>query len=161
MDANLSGLILGLRLSTTAADIYRALIEATGFSTRRILEAFEKERIPVEELIAVGGIAERSPLLLQIYADITRRAIAVAEAGNACALGAAMLGAVAAGRERGGHASLVEAAHAMARLSGEAVVPRPREAEAYDTLYREWLELHDHFGRGGSGVMARLKGAGR
>ena len=97
VDANLSGLIVGLTLSTTAPEIYRALIEATAFSTRRILEAFEGKQIPVEELIAVGGLAERSPLLLQIYADVTRRPIALADTANASALGAAMLGAVAAG----------------------------------------------------------------
>ncbi len=157
VDANLSGLIVGLTLSTTAPEIYRALIEATGYSTRRILEAFEAQRIPVTELIAVGGLAERSPLLLQVYADITRRPIALAATANASALGAAMLGAVAAGVERGGHASFVGAARAMAHLKADTVRPDPEAAAAYDSLYRDWLELHDHFGRGGSGVMARLR----
>ena len=157
VDANLSGLILGLTLSTTAAEIYRALIEATGFSTRRILDAFEAEKIPVRELIAVGGLAERSPLLVQIYADITRRPIALAATANASALGAAMLGAVAAGVARGGHASFVDAARSMAHLKDKRVEPDPASATAYDALYRDWLELHDHFGRGGSGVMARLR----
>jgi len=157
VDANLSGLLVGLTLSTTAAEIYRALIEATGFSTRRILDAFEAERIPVRELIAVGGLAERSPLLVQIYADITRRPIALAATANASALGAAMLGAVAAGVSRGGHASFVDAARAMAHLKEKRVVPDPSAAAAYDALYRDWLELHDHFGRGGTGVMARLR----
>lgn len=157
VDANLSGLIVGLTLATTAGDIYRALIEATGFSTRRILEAFERERIAVDQLIAVGGLARSSPLLLQVYADITRRPIRLAASANACALGAAMLGAVAAGPARGGHRSLVEAARAMARLEDTAIAPDPEAAAAYDELYREWLGLHDHFGRGGTGVMARLR----
>ena len=114
-----------MTLATTAGDIYRALIEATAFSTRRILDAFEKERIPVTELIAVGGLAERSPLLLQIYADVTRRPIGLADAVNASALGAAMLGAVAAGPAGGGHASFADAARAMAHLKPERVAPDP------------------------------------
>ena len=157
VDANLSGLIVGLTLSTTAAEIYRALIEATAFSTRRILEAFEARQIPVEELIAVGGLAERSPLLLQIYADVTRRPIALADTANASALGAAMLGAVAAGAERGGHASFVDAARSMAHLKETIIAPDAGAAAAYDALYRDWIELHDHFGRGGTDVMARLR----
>ncbi len=132
VDANLSGLIVGLTLSTTAPEIYRALVEATAFSTRRILEAFEAKQIPVEELIAVGGLAERSPLLLQIYADVTRRPIGLADTANASALGAAMLGAVAAGAERGGHASFVDAARAMARRRGARIEPSPAAAAAYD-----------------------------
>jgi L-ribulokinase len=157
VDANLSGLLVGMTLATSAADVYRALIEATAFSTRRILDAFGKERIPVNELIAVGGLAERSPLLLQIYADVTRRPIALAATVNASALGAAMLGAVAAGTGRGGHASFVDAARAMAHLKEARVAPDPAAAAAYDALYPDWLELHDHFGRGGTGVMARLR----
>ena len=156
VDANLSGLIVGLTLATTAGDIYRALIEATAFSTRRILDAFEKERIPVTELIGVGGLAERSPLLLQIYADVTRRPIGLAAAVNASALGAAMLGAVAAGPASGGHGSFADAARAMARLKPERVTPDAARADAYDALYRDWLELHDHFGKG-TDLMRRLR----
>ncbi len=157
VDANLTGLLVGMTLATTAGDIYRALIEATAFSTRRILDAFEEKRIPVEELIAVGGLAERSPLLVQIYADVTRRPIGLAAAVNASALGAAMLGAVAAGPGQGGHASFADAARAMARLKPERVSPRPEAADAYDALYGDWLELHDHFGRA-TDLMRRLKG---
>jgi L-ribulokinase len=156
VDANLSGLLVGMTLATTAGDIYRALIEATAFSTRRIMDAFEKESIPVRELIAVGGLAERSPLLLQIYADVTGCPIGLAAAPNASALGAAMLGAVAAGPARGGHASLADAARAMASLKPQRVSPDPARAGAYDALYLEWLELHDHFGRG-TDLMRRLK----
>jgi L-ribulokinase len=157
-DANLSGLLVGLTLSTTAAEIYRALIEATAFSTRRILDAFEAQRISVREIVAVGGLAERSPLLLRIYAAVTRRPIALAATANASALGAAMLGAVAAGVERGGHASFVDAARAMAHLRPGRIEPDPKAADAYDALYRDWLALHDHFGRGpGAAIMTRLR----
>ncbi|HKD18445.1 MAG TPA: ribulokinase [Thermoanaerobaculia bacterium] len=158
VDANLSGLLVGLTLATTPAEIYRALIEATAFSTRRILDAFEAQRIPVREIVAVGGLAERSPLLLRIYADVTRRPIALAASANASALGAAMLGAVAAGVERGGHASFVDAAGAMAHLKPGRIEPDPKAADAYDALYPDWLALHDHFGRGpGAALMTRLR----
>jgi len=158
VDANLSGLLVGLTLATTPAEIYRALIEATAFSTRRILDAFEAQRIPVREIVAVGGLAERSPLLLRIYADVTRRPIALAASANASALGAAMLGAVAAGVERGGHSSFVDAAGAMAHLKPGRIEPDPKAADAYDALYPDWLALHDHFGRGpGAALMTRLR----
>jgi L-ribulokinase len=160
VDANLSGLIVGLTLSTTAAEIYRALIEATAFSTRRILDSFVAEGIGCDELVAVGGLAERSPLLVQIYADVTRRPIALAATANASALGAAMLGAVAAGPERGGHSSFADAARAMAHLKETRIPPDPAAADRYDALYRDWLELHDHFGRGGTDIMKRLRRRG-
>ena len=157
MRAELSGLMVGMRLSTTAGDLYRSLIEASAFGTRRILASFEAASIPVGELISVGGLAERSPLLLQVYADITGRPLRLASARNVCALGAAMLGAVAAGDTCGGHASLADAARAMARLADDVAVPDRTRASVYDELYGHYLVLHDHFGRGGNEVMARLR----
>ena len=156
-NAELSGLLIGMTLATTRGDVYRSLVEATGFGTLRILDAFADQHVPVTELIAVGGLAERSPLLLQIYADITRRPIRLAASANASATGAAMLGAVAAGESAGGHASFVSAAAHMAALKPGGVEPNEASARAYDDLYREYLELHDHFGRGGSEMMARLR----
>jgi len=155
-NADLTGLLVGLTLSTTRGQIYRSLMEATGYGTRRILEAFDQQGIPVTELIAVGGLAERSPLLLQIYADITRRPIRVASA-DASALGAAMLGAVAAGEPAGGHRSLLEAAASMTCLAAGQVDPDERASRVYDELYGEYLALHDYFGRGGNDVMIRLR----
>ena len=146
-----------MTLATTAATSTGACIEATGFGTRRILDAFAAREVPVTELIAVGGLAERSPLLLQIYADITRRPIAPCRVANASATGAAMLGAVAAGERAGGHASFVAAAAHMAALQPGRVDPSPARADLYDALYREYLELHDHFGRGGTAMMSRLR----
>ena len=156
-NADLSGLLVGLTLQTTAGELYRSLIEATGFGTRRILDAFEAERIPVTELIATGGLAERSPLLLRIYADITQRPIRLAASPNASALGAAILGAVAAGSERGGHDSLKAGVERMAGLGEETIQPDVAAGQTYDALYREYLELHDHFGRGGTDLMSRLR----
>jgi L-ribulokinase len=156
-NAELSGALVGLTLATTRGDVYRSLVEATAFGARRILDAFAVRDVPVTELIAVGGLAERSPLLLQVYADVTGRPLGLAASPNASATGAAMLGAVAAGESAGGHASFVAAASHMAALKPGRIEPDPRRADLYDGLYREYLELHDHFGRGGSGMMARLR----
>jgi L-ribulokinase len=156
-NADLSGVLAGMTLATTRGDVYRSLVEATGFGTRRILDAFADREVPVTELIAVGGLAERSPLLLQVYADITRRPIGLAASANASATGAAMLGAVAAGERAGGHSSFAAAAAHMAALRPGRIEPDPARAARYDGLYREYLELHDHFGRGGTAMMTRLR----
>ncbi len=156
-NADLSGLLVGMTLATTRGDVYRSLIDATGFGTRRILDAFAEQEVPVTELVAVGGLATRSPLLLQVYADITRRPIRLAASAHASATGAAMLGAVAAGESAGGHGSFVAAAAHMAALKPGIVEPHEGRSRAYDDLYRQYLELHDHFGRGGSDTMTRLR----
>ena len=156
-NTDLSGLIVGLSLQTTPGELYRSLIEATGFGTRRVLDAFESEQIPVNELVATGGLATRSPLLLQLYANITKRPICRAASPNASALGAAILGALAAGPERGGYALLESAGAHMARLEPETIQPDPAAGQQYDSLYREYLELHDHFGRDGTALMSRLR----
>lgn len=158
MDADLSGLLLGMTLATTRGDVYRSLVEATGFGTRRILDAFAAEQVPATELIAVGGLAARSPLLLRVYADITNRPIRLAASANASATGAAMLGAVAAGESAGGHATFASAARQMAALAPGTVDPNPVHARIYDELYAHYLELHDHFGCGASLVMKKLRG---
>jgi L-ribulokinase len=157
MNADLTGLLVGMTLSTTRGDVYRSLLEATGFGTRRILDAFAAQHVPATELVAVGGLAERSPLLLQIYADVTKRPLRLAASANASATGAAMLGAVAAGESAGGHASFVSAAQHMAALKPGAVDPNPKNAAAYDELYARYIELHDHFGRGGTDLMSTLR----
>ena len=109
VDADLTGLLVGATLSTTAPEIYRALIEATAFGTRIIVDGFENAGIAVEEIVACGGLPERNHLLMQIYADVTGRVIRVAASAQAPALGSAMFGAVAAGSARGGYNSIIEA----------------------------------------------------
>ena len=156
-NADLSGLLVGMTLATTRGDVYRSLMEATGFGTMRILQAFAARDVPVTELIAAGGLAERSPLLLQIYADITRRPIRLAASAHTSATGAAMLGAIAAGEAAGGHASFASAAAHMAFLKPGCIEPNAARSRIYDELYREYLELHDHFGRGGTEMMVRLR----
>ena len=157
VDVDLTGMLLGMTLATRAEEIYRALIEATAFGTRTIVEAFESKGIHVRELVACGGLPEKSPLLMQIYADVTGRSIRVAETSQGGALGSAMHGAVAAGKAAGGYDSIAEAARHMARLRSEAYRPIPANQKVYDKLYAEYVTLHDYFGRGANDVMKRLK----
>jgi L-ribulokinase len=157
VDVDLTGLLVGATLATKAPEIYRALIEATAFGTRVIVDAFEAAGVAVEEIVACGGLPDRNRLLMQIYADVTGRVFRVAESTQTPALGSAMFGAVAAGAAAGGHDSIIDAAAAMARLREERYEPNPDHRAAYDELYAAYRELHDHFGRGGSNVMKDLK----
>ena len=155
-DSKLSGAILGMTLATRPEDIYRALIEATAYGTRIIIETIEAGGVPVHDLYACGGLAQKSPMLMQIYADVTGRTIRVAASRQASALGAAIHAAVAAGPEAGGYAATAEASARMARLQEGAYVPDPENRAIYDRLYAEYRILYDHFGRGGNDVMKRL-----
>jgi L-ribulokinase len=158
MDADLSGLMVGLTLDTGPEEIYRALIEANAFGTREILENFERHGHRVRELIGCGGIAEKNSTLMQIYADVTGRRIRVTRSPLASALGAALLGAVAAGAAGGGWDSLEDAATQMGGLKPSPVyLPRAEEQPVYNELYATWRQLHDWYGRGGSDVMKRLR----
>lgn len=160
VDASLSGLILGLNLSTKPEEIYRALIEGTAFGARTILETFEESGVPVGALAACGGIAKKNPFLMQTYADILGREIQVARSAQAPALGAAMFGAVAAGAERGGYATIAQAAREMGGVEDAAYRPDAGRARVYDALFAEYKKLHDFFGRGGSDAMRRLRAIG-
>lgn len=158
VDADLSGVLLGMGLATRAEEIYRALIEATAFGTRQILEAFEAKGVAVKNLYACGGLPERNKLLMQIYADVTGREIKIAKQLQTCsALGAAMHGAVAAGRAAGGYDSIFEATQHMAQVQNSSYRPRPDAHKIYDALFKEYQALHDYFGRGANDVMKRLK----
>ena len=157
VDADLRGLLVGMTLATRAPEIYRTLIEATAFGTRAIIEAFESAGVRVNEVAACGGLPERNKLLMQIYADVTGRTFRVAASKQAPALGSAIFGAVVAGAAAGGYDSIVAAARKMGRLSDESYIPDPDRHATYDLLYREYLALHDLFGRGGEDVMRRLK----
>lgn len=156
MDADLSGVLIGLTLDTRPEDIYRALIEGTAFGTRAILENFVRNGVAVDELIAAGGMAEKNDLLMQIYADVTGRTIRIARSGQACALGAAILGAVAAGSE-GGYSDLAEAVARMGGVKETSYSPDLSAHETYTQLFGEWLRLHDYFGRGQNDVLKKLR----
>jgi L-ribulokinase len=157
VDVDLTGLLLGATLATTAPEIYRALIEATAFGTRIIIEAFQSAGVAVDEIVACGGLPERNPLLMQIYADVAGKNFRVAASGQAPALGSAMFGAVAAGSAGGGYDTIVEAAARMARLKDVWYRPNPAACSVYDELFAEYRTLHDYFGRGANDVMKRLK----
>ena len=157
VDVDLRGLLVGMTLATRAPEIYRALIEATAFGTRVIIEAFESAGVKVNEVAACGGLPERNKLLMQIYADVTGRRFTVGASRQAPALGSAIFGAVVAGAARGGYDSIVDASRTMGRLSDESYIPDPDRHATYDLLYREYVTLHDLFGRGGEDVMRRLK----
>jgi L-ribulokinase len=157
VDADLRGLLVGMTLATRPPEIYRALIEATAFGTRVIADEFERNGVPVDRIVACGGLPERNTLLMQIYADVTGRRIAVAGSKQAPALGAAMFGAVAAGAALGGYDSIVDASQRMGHLSDTMYEPSPARQAAYEPLYQEYRRLHDLFGRHGDDVMRNLK----
>ena len=157
VDVDLTGLLIGQTLATKPEDIYRALIEATAYGTRMIIETFEANGVPVDEIVATGGLPDRNKLLMQIYADVTGREVKIGAATQTPAVGSAMHGAVAAGKAAGGYDTIQEASAAMARLRDEKYVPIPENTAVYDKLYAEYVILHDYFGRGANDVMKRLK----
>jgi len=157
VDADLTGLLIGATLATKPEEIYRALIEATAYGSRIIIEGFQNNGVPIHELVACGGLPEKNKLLMQIYADVTGLPIKVSASNQTSALGSAMFGAVAAGKGLGGYDSINEAAKVMAHLKDEMYVPNPKNQEVYEKLYAEYVVLHDYFGRGANDVMKRLK----
>ena len=156
-DADLTGMILGMTLTTRPEEIYRALIEATAYGTRIIIDAFESSGVTVNEIVACGGLAERNEMLMQIYADVINREFKIAESAQTCALGSAMWGAVAAGKARGGYDDITTAAAHMARVKDKIFKPNAFAHAIYDQLFAEYKKLHDYFGRGENDVMKRLK----
>jgi L-ribulokinase len=152
VDHELSGLIVGLTLATRAEDIYRALVEATAFGTRTILDTFAAAGVPVTELYAAGGLV-KNPFVMQVYADVTRMPLHVSGSEQGPALGSAIHAAVAAGT----YPNVFAASAAMGRVMRDAFLPDERRADAYEPLYEAYTRLHDHFGRGGDDVMHRLR----
>jgi L-ribulokinase len=152
VDAELSGVIVGQTLATRPEDTYRALLEATAFGTRTIIEAFENSGVPVTEFVVAGGLLKNA-FLMQTYADVCRRPLSVIDSQQGPALGSAIYAAVAAGAFPDVHV----AARAMGKVRRNLYVPDEQRAEAYDALYAEYLQLHDHFGRGGNDVLHRLR----
>jgi L-ribulokinase len=157
VDVDLTGLMLGMTLATKPEEMYRALIEATAYGTRLIVETFRENGVAVNEIVATGGLPDRNKLLMQIYADVVGVPLRIPETHQAGGLGSAMHGAVAAGAAAGGYDSIVDAAEKMARLRDESYEPIPEHKAVYDKLYAEYLLLHDTFGRGQNDAMKRLK----
>ncbi|HEX5695754.1 MAG TPA: ribulokinase [Acidimicrobiia bacterium] len=156
VDAELTGVLMGATLATTPPDIYRALLEATVFGTRVIIETLESSGVPIAELVVCGGLPFQNRLLMQLSADITGRPVKVAASRQTPALGSAMFAAVAAGTSAGGYASIVEASENMARLGGEEYTPSEESREVYDDLYGIYRDLHDTYAAPSS-EMRRLR----
>ena len=157
VDAELSGLMLGMTLRTTPEEMYRALIEATAYGTRMIVEAYRNAGVPVSEMVAAGGIARKNPALVQIYADVLNMPIRVGASKQSGALGSAIFAAAAAGASKGGMATVEEAAERMGALESRVYTPGKAASAVYEKLYAEYKTLHDYFGRGENGVMKRLR----
>lgn len=152
VDHELSGVLIGQTLATRAPDIYRALLESTAFGTRMIIEAFEEAGTPVTELVVAGGLLTNA-VLMQIYADVTRRPLGLIGSAQGPALGSAIHAAVAAGC----YPDVPTASAAMGSRSPHSYQPDTARADAYDKLYAEYRTLHDYFGRGGNDVLHRLR----
>jgi L-ribulokinase len=157
VDVDLTGVVVGATLATTAPALYRALIEATAFGTRVIVDAFHEAGVAVDEIVACGGLPGKSALMMQIYADVTGLEVKLTGSSQTPALGSAMFASVAAGKAAGGYDSIVDAAAATARLSDIVYRPNPAHRSTYDALYAEYCRLHDYFGRGENDVMKTLK----
>lgn len=155
-DFNLSGLLLGMNLQTKPEEIYMALIEATGFGTRVIVEEFEKAGIAIDSILMSGGIPLKNPMLVQVYADILNREIYVSETTQAGAFGAAILGVAAAPSEVTGYSGLVEVTEKLGRKREKIYRPNQENVESYQQLYEEYVMLAEYFGKGSNDVMKRL-----
>ena len=151
-DSDLSGMILGLKLTTRPEEIYRALMEGVAFGARLIIENYTDNGIRVSRACATGGIALKDELLMQILSDVTGLTIEVANCPQACALGSAMYGAVAGGL----CADMSEAVARMSKPTVKTYFPNADNKRAYDALFAEYKTLHDYFGRGENDVMKRL-----
>jgi L-ribulokinase len=152
VDADLTGMMLGMTLLTKPEETYRALIEATAYGKRMIIETFEQNGAAIDGLYAAGGIAEKNGMMMQIYADVTKKEIRLSGSPQACALGGAIFGAAASG-----YVDLNTAIKNMSKLKDIVYKPSPKSAAVYDKLYAEFKRLHDYFGRGENDVMKVLK----
>lgn len=152
VDHELSGLVVGLALTTKPEQVYRALLEATAFGTRKIVETFQKSGVEVNEFIVAGGLL-KNKFLMQLYSDATRLPLSTIASDQGPALGSAIHAAVAAGE----YANIRDAAEAMGKSNRGVYQPNESASKEYDKLYSEYEILHDYFGRGVNDVMKRLK----
>lgn len=157
VNGDLSGVIFGYTLLTKPEEIYRALIEATAYGTNLILEICEESGTPVDEIIASGGITNKNPMLMQIYADVTNREIKLSASDQTGALGSAMYAAVAAGKSCGGYGTMFEAAAAMGRLKETAYTPIPENVAVYKELYAEYKKMVELLGPDNCDTVKKLK----
>ncbi len=146
VNQRLTGLLLGQTLYTTPAEIYRAMIEATAFGALTIIDRLEEYGVKVRRVVNCGGIAEKNPLVMQIYADVLGRPMAVSRSAQTCALGSAIAGAVVAGKKAGGHRSFAAAQKAMTGLKRKVYTPDRSAHAIYARLYTQYRKMHDAMG---------------
>jgi L-ribulokinase len=156
MNANLSGMIAGLTLSTRPEHVYRALVEATAFGTKIIVDAYRNNAVPVTELVVCGGLA-KDPFIMQVYADVTGLPVRVAASGQAVALGSAIFGAMAAGFAGGGYDHMHQAVKKMTRRPRKRYEPNAQYRAVYDELFSIYLQCHDYFGKEHPELMRKMK----
>lgn len=142
VDQRLTGLLVGQTLYTTAAEIYRALIEATAFGALTIINRFEEYGVKIEQVVNCGGIAEKNPVVMQIYADVTGRPMKISRSAQTCALGSAIAAAVVAGA----HPDYPSALKKMTGLKPKVFKPNTKAHATYKELYALYKQLHDAFG---------------
>ncbi|HZL42716.1 MAG TPA: ribulokinase [Verrucomicrobiae bacterium] len=142
VDQRLTGLMIGQTLYTTPAEIYRVLIEATAYGALTIINRFEEYGVKIRQVVNCGGIAEKNPLVMQIYADVTGRPMKLSRSAQTCALGSAIAGAVVAGA----HRDFSAAQRAMTGLKSRVFKPNPAAHAVYRELYPLYKKLHDAFG---------------
>ena len=151
--AEMSGLMIGMTLTTAPEEMYRAALEATAFGSRIIFENLENGGVPASEIIASGGIPLKNPFLVQMYSDVFKRPISVSPVKQPGAFGSALYGAVAGGY----FTSITEASDKLGARPVKTYYPNVENSKIYDLLFDEYVKLHDYFGRGGSEVMRRLR----
>jgi L-ribulokinase len=142
VDQRLSGLLIGQSLQTTTAEIYRAMIEATAFGALTIIRRIEEYGVKIEEIVCCGGIADKSPLAMQVYADVCNRPIKLSRSAQTCALGSAIMGSVVGGA----HPDVASAVAAMTGVKDTVYTPNPNAVATYGRLYELYMDLHDAFG---------------
>jgi L-ribulokinase len=156
-DADLSGVIAGFTLQTTPAEVYRALLESVAFGDKVILDGFRTSGFRLDEIIACGGIAEKSPLLMQLIADVSGLPVKVPASSQVGARGSALFGAVAAGEEAGGFSNIAKAAKALCPPTACTYPPDTKRMGGYAKIYPIWKGLHDSLGSANVAWLHELK----
>lgn len=156
-DSSLSGMIVGMTLQTSAEEIYRALIEATAFGTRNIIESLERLGLQVDSLFACGGLSRKSSFIMQVFADVLGSEIYVTNIAQATAYGAAMYGMVAAGPENGGYSSPMEATAQLCSKPSRIYCPDKNNHAVYSDLFDIYMLAHDFFGKDQRQAMVSLR----
>jgi L-ribulokinase len=157
LDSDLSGMLIGLTLQTKAEEIYRSLVESATFGMRIIVDTIESHGIAISEIVAAGGIANKSPFVMQLCADVLKRELKVAENPNVPARSSAIYGAVAAGSNSGGFDNISEASIQLGVPGYTTYAPDSKRSDIYDELYCKYKKLHDYFGIFESDIMKTLK----